>query len=77
MIQRTGPLREHFHDTSRRHDRSQRRVAAGDSFSENLDVRNDGLRLQREFFLELSQTEDHQEALRAFREKRTPDFRNR
>ena len=37
----------------------------------------DGLRLQREFFLELSQTEDHQEAMRAFREKRTPDFRNR
>ena len=37
----------------------------------------DGLRLQREFFLELSQTEDHQEAVRAFREKRTPEFRNR
>lgn len=37
----------------------------------------DGLRLQREYFLELSQTEDHQEAVRAFREKRTPEFRNR
>ena len=37
----------------------------------------DGLRLQREFFLELSQTDDHQEALRAFREKRLPEFRSR
>ena len=37
----------------------------------------DGLRLQREFFLELSQTEDHQEAVRAFREKRLPEFHNR
>jgi enoyl-CoA hydratase/carnithine racemase len=37
----------------------------------------DGLRLQREFFLELSQTDDHKEAVRAFREKRPPEFRNR
>lgn len=37
----------------------------------------DGLRMQREFFLELSQTEDHKEAVRAFREKRPPEFRNR
>lgn len=37
----------------------------------------DGLRLQREFFLELSQSDDHKEAVRAFREKRPPEFRNR
>ena len=37
----------------------------------------DGLRMQREFFLELSQTEDHREAVRAFREKRAPDFHSR
>lgn len=37
----------------------------------------DGLRMQREFFLELSQTDDHKEAVRAFREKRPPEFRNR
>lgn len=37
----------------------------------------DGLRMQREFFLELSLTEDHKEAVRAFREKRPPEFRNR
>ena len=32
---------------------------------------------QREYFLELSQTDDHREAMRAFREKRPPEFRNR
>ena len=37
----------------------------------------EGLRLQREYFLELSQTDDHREAMRAFREKRPPEFRNR
>ena len=37
----------------------------------------EGLRLQREYFLELSQTDDHREAVRAFREKRPPEFRNR
>lgn len=37
----------------------------------------DGLRFQRELFLELSQTEDHAEAVRAFREKRPPEFHGR
>lgn len=37
----------------------------------------DGLRMQREFFLELSKTDDHREALAAFREKRDPEFRSR
>lgn len=37
----------------------------------------DGLRMQREFFQELSLTDDHKEALRAFKEKRPPEFRGR
>jgi hypothetical protein len=33
--------------------------------------------MQREFFQELSLTDDHKEALRAFKEKRPPEFRGR
>jgi enoyl-CoA hydratase/carnithine racemase len=35
-----------------------------------------GLRLERDLFALLASTDDHQEALAAFREKRSPQFRN-